>query len=53
MIVICKDNNYYPVSLEINKEYEVIREENECYVIIDSNEEEYYYPKSIFDIKAC
>jgi len=53
LIVIYKDNRYYPVSLEINKEFESIREENEFYVIIDSNKEEYYYPKSIFDIKVC
>jgi hypothetical protein len=51
MKVICIDNRYYPLSLEIGKEYKVIKEENEFYFIEDFNGEEYFYPKNLFEIK--
>lgn len=51
MNVICIDNKYYPLSLEIGKEYKVIKEENELYLIEDFSGEEYFYPKILFEIK--
>lgn len=50
MIVICIDNSYYPVSLELNKEY-LAKEDNDCYIILDESLEEYCYPKELFKIK--
>jgi hypothetical protein len=45
--VICINNEYYPLSLQLNKEYEA-KEEDNCYIILDETLEEYYYPKEIF-----
>lgn len=50
MRVICINNKHYPLSLEINKEYEVI-EKNNHYLIVDHNLEDCEYPKDIFEIK--
>jgi hypothetical protein len=48
MKVICINNDYYPASLELNKEYEA--KEHDCfYLILDENLEEYYYPKELFN----
>lgn len=47
--VICINNDYYPLSLLLNKEYEA-KEEDFFYIIIDENLEEYYYPKEIFKV---
>lgn len=50
MIAICISNKHYPVSLEVNKEYKVIKEENDLYLIEDETLEEYFYPKELFKI---
>lgn len=50
MRVICIDNKNYPLSLEINKEYEVL-EKNDNFIIVDENLEDCEYPKSMFEIK--
>ena len=45
--IICIDNTNYPVSLEVNKEYEGV----DCgisYMIVDENYESYEYPKELF-----
>jgi hypothetical protein len=49
MKVICINNNYYPTSLELNKEYEA-KEHESFYLILDENLEECYYPKELFRI---
>lgn len=45
--VICIDNTNYPLSLIINKKYEVFERKNN-YVIIDENLEQNEYPKFLF-----
>lgn len=50
MIVICVNNSSYPVSLEVNKEYEA-KEIDGFYQILDETLEEYLYPKEFFKIK--
>jgi len=45
--IICINNDYYPVSLQLNKEYEA-KEDYFYYIILDESLEEYYYPKEIF-----
>lgn len=45
--VICIDNLNYPISLQINKIYEVL-ENDFFYIIIDENYDEHQYPKEIF-----
>lgn len=47
MKIICIDNRQYPLSLELNKEYEA-RETEDSYVIVDENSEDCEYPKKIF-----
>jgi hypothetical protein len=47
-LVICIDNKNYPISLELNKEYQAKESEN-FYIIIDSNLEDNYFPKNIFE----
>jgi hypothetical protein len=47
MKVICINNINYPLSLEINKEYEVI-EKNNYFIVVDSNLEDCEYPKELF-----
>lgn len=45
--VICIDNANYPISLEVNKEYEGV----DCgiyYMITDENHDSYEYPKELF-----
>lgn len=49
MLVICINNEYYPLSLELNKEYSV-RETEKSYIIVDGNLEECEYPKEIFRV---
>lgn len=44
---ICIDNTNYPLSLIINKKYEVFERKNN-YVIIDENLEQNEYPKFLF-----
>lgn len=39
-----------PLSLTLNKIYECIGEENGWYRIIDDSEEDYLFPKDIFEI---
>jgi hypothetical protein len=51
MKVICINNSYYPVSLSLNKIYNVERETKVGYIIIDENHESWEYPKEIFEIK--
>jgi hypothetical protein len=50
MRVICINNKNYPVSLSLNKEYEVVRIEEFFYVILDETLEEYLYPIDFFEI---
>ena len=50
MRVICMNNDYYPASLSLNKEYFVIREEDIFYVMIDDSFEEYLFPKDLFKV---
>lgn len=50
MRVICIDNKDYPLSLNINKEYEVLEDGN-YYLIVDDNSEDWKYPKYLFEIK--
>lgn len=47
MKVICINNNYYPLSLELNKEYEVV-ENGDYFIITDDNLEDCEYPKELF-----
>lgn len=47
--IICINNDYYPVSLKLNKEYEA-KEHELYYIILDETLEEYYYPKEIFKV---
>jgi hypothetical protein len=51
MKVTCINNKYYPLSLSLNKIYNVERETSVNYIIIDENYEECEYPKEIFEIK--
>lgn len=50
MRVICVDNKNYPLSLELNKEYEVL-EKGDFFILIDKNLEDCEYPKKLFEIK--
>ena len=50
MKVICTDNLYYPLSLVVGNIYFVVKETKEFYIILDKNQEEYNYPKQIFEI---
>lgn len=50
MRVICINNIDYPLSLEVNKEYDVLEEGN-YYYIVDDNLEDWKYPKYLFEIK--
>lgn len=50
MQVICVNNQYYPVSLSLNKVYKVLREEDLFYVIVDESHEEYFFPKELFKV---
>jgi hypothetical protein len=50
MRVICINNKNYPISLSLNKEYEVVRTEEFFYVILDETLEEYLYPIELFEI---
>jgi hypothetical protein len=50
MRVICINNKNYPLSLYLNKEYEVVRVEEFFYVILDETLEEYLYPIELFEI---
>ena len=47
MKVICINNNDYPLSLELNKEYEVLEKDN-LYVLLDHNLEDCEYTKELF-----
>lgn len=47
--IICINNDYYPLSLKLNKEYEA-KEHEFYYIILDETLEEYYYPKEIFNV---
>lgn len=47
MKVVCINNDNYPLSLELRKEYEVL-ETNNFYIIIDKNLEDCKYPKNCF-----
>lgn len=47
--ITCINNKNYPVSLEMNKQYEAI-DNGFFYVIVDDNFDEYEYPKEIFVI---
>ena len=49
MKIICINNDNYPLSLELNKEYEA-KEIGNFYVLIDCNLENCYYPKEIFKL---
>jgi hypothetical protein len=48
--IICVNNDFYPLSLHLNKEYEA-KEEGFFYIILDETLEEYYYPKELFKLK--
>lgn len=50
MQVICINNSYYPVSLSLNKKYNVLREEGLFYIIVDESYEEYLFPKELFKV---
>lgn len=50
MRVICINNDYYPLSLTLNKEYFVIREKDDFYSIMNDNFEEYFFYKNLFKI---
>jgi|694.fasta_scaffold45954_3 hypothetical protein len=50
MKVICISNLYYPLSLSLNKEYQVFREKEFFYSILDDNLEEYFFPKNLFKV---
>lgn len=45
--IICVNNDYYPASLKLNKEYDA-KEDGLFYIILDETLEEYYYPKNLF-----
>ena len=47
MDYIVKDND---IDLIPNKEYEIIKETDRSYVVIDESGEDYAYPKSFFEI---
>lgn len=51
MKVTCISNKYYPLSLSLNKVYDVKKETNVGYAIVDENYEEWEYPKEMFEIK--
>lgn len=50
MRVICINNEYYPTSLSLNKEYSVTVEEDFYYIILDDSFEEYIFPKNLFKV---
>jgi hypothetical protein len=50
MRVICINNSYYPLSLTLNKEYQVVREKECFYSIMDDNLEEYFFYKDLFKV---
>lgn len=47
--VICINNDLYPLSLELNKEYDV-KDMGDHYIIVDNNHEDCNFPKEIFKI---
>lgn len=47
MKVICINNDYYPLSLEIDKEYDAIEKGNR-FIITDDNLEDCEYPRELF-----
>jgi hypothetical protein len=47
VLIICINNDQYPLSLELNKEY-YANETKNSYIIIDENYEDVEYPKEIF-----
>lgn len=50
MRVVCIDNSYYPLSLSLNKEYNVIKDKDGFFSIIDNSLEEYFFPKNLFKV---
>jgi hypothetical protein len=48
MRVICINNNDYPISLTLNKEYIVVYQEEFFYSLLDDSLEEYIFPKNLF-----
>lgn len=48
MRVECINNDYYPASLTLKKQYLVVKEEGIFYVILDDSLEEYFFPKELF-----
>jgi hypothetical protein len=46
--IICINNDSYPLSLVVNKEYEFIKENEEYFTIVDENLEEHKYEKKLF-----
>jgi hypothetical protein len=50
MRVICINNKDYPISLVLNKEYDVVRRDGFFYVILDESLEEYLYPVDFFEV---
>lgn len=51
MKVICINNTYYPVSLKVGKIYNIERENEVSYIIVDENQEEVSYPKKLFEVQ--
>lgn len=47
MDYLVKDND---MDLLPEKEYEVIKETDRCYVLVDESGEDYAYPKSFFEV---
>jgi hypothetical protein len=46
--IICINNDLYPLSLIVNKEYEFVKENEEYFIIMDENFEEHKYEKKLF-----
>lgn len=41
------------ISLTINKVYDVLDEDDEYYRVVDNTDEDYLYPKVMFEVIAC